>query len=395
MIIKQVIVAGHICLDLRPDLSKVPEGQFEALLQPGKLIEVDGMALSAGGVVSNTGLALHQLGVPVRLIGKIGQDPFGSLLKSLLVKHGQQLAADLVEDLSAATSFSIILNPPGLDRMFLHDPGANDTFYASDLPRATLGQADLFHFGYPSLMRSVYRGGGGELVSILQKARREGLTTSLDFSLPDLSSPAAGVDWPEVLANSLPLVDLFVPSVEELFFLLDRETFNRLSGTDGPAFQDAVTPSLLHDLSEIVLGYGVKALLVKLGHRGIYLRTAGSQSWAKGGRGLEGLGTDWHGRELWTPAFKATVRGTTGAGDAAIAGFLSAIAQNSDPVTALEMAAAAGACWVERTDAEAGIMDWEETLARIAQGWENLPLDLSNAGWRKDAESGIWEAEEQ
>ncbi len=391
MITKQAIVAGHICLDLRPDLSSVPEGQFEALLRPGKLIEVDGITLSTGGVVSNTGLALHQLGVPVRLIGKIGQDPFGALVKSLLEKHHPQLAADLVLDPSASTSFSIILNPPGFDRMFLHDSGANDTFYASDLPRATLRQADLFHFGYPSLMRSVYRGGGAELVSILQKAQREGLTTSLDFSLPDPSSPAAKVDWPEVLANSLPLVDLFVPSVEELIFLLDRVTYDRLSEPGKLALQDVVSPAMLHDLSEIILGYGVKALLVKLGHRGIYLRTAGSPAWAKGGRGLDGLGTEWHDKELWAPAFKAEVRGTTGAGDAAIAGFLSAILNDHGPTEALLMAAGAGACCVERMDENAGILSWEEILARISQGWETLPLDLSNDGWRRELDNGIWE----
>ncbi len=392
MIAKQAIVAGHICLDLHPNLSNVPQGQFEALLQPGKMIEVDGIDISAGGVVGNTGLTLHRLGVPVRLIGKTGQDLFGGLLKDVLTKHAPHLAADLVMDPSVSTGFSVVLNPPGVDRMFLHDPGANDTFYASDLPKATLGQADLFHFGYPSLMRSIYRGGGGELVSILQKARRAGLTTSLDFSLPDMSSPAAKLDWPDVMANALPFVDLFLPSVEELFFLLDREAYLNLSESGIITFQDSVTAAQLHALSEIVLGYGVKALLVKLGHRGIYLRTAESEAWAKGGRGLDGLGQAWHGRELWIPAFGVEVKCTTGAGDAANAGFISALLRGMDPEAALMLAAAAGACIVEQVDVGSGIPGWEEVLDRIDQGWEPLPLDLSDVAWRKDENSGIWEA---
>jgi sugar/nucleoside kinase (ribokinase family) len=158
------------------------------------------------------------------LIGKIGNDLFGRALQDIITAEGPPLADDLVIDLTLPTSFTIIINPPGFDRTFIHHPGANDTLYASDLPRGILQGADLFHFGYPPLMRSIYRGEGAELVSILQRARRAGLTTSLDYTLPDPSSPAGRVDWPAILDNTLPLVDLFVPSIEELLFLLNRET---------------------------------------------------------------------------------------------------------------------------------------------------------------------------
>ena len=388
---KTAIVAGTICLDIRPDLSKVPEGQFHTLLQPGKLIRVDGVGLTVGGAVGNAGLALHRLGTPVRLMGKVGEDPFGGITADLLAAEADALMANLVRDPSGITSYSIVLNPPGFDRTFLHAPGVNDTFYASDLPRADLKEADLFHFGYPSLMRSIYRGSGGELVSILQRVRREGLTTSLDFSLPDLSSPAARVDWPELLANSLPLVDLFVPSVEELVFMLDRATFDELNGNPDLPLQDAVTPELLHRLSDEVLGYGVKALLVKLGHRGVYLRTADAPAWEKGGRGLEGLGEAWYGRELWASAFAVDVAGTTGAGDAAIAGFLSGILRCESPEVALKMANAVGAACVEGGSPLAGIVPWDELLERVNAGWATCPLALTVEGWRKDEENGLWQ----
>lgn len=388
---KTVIVAGTIGLDIRPDLSKVPEGQFQSLLQPGQLIRVAGVGLTVGGAVGSAGLALHRLGTPVRLVGKVGMDPFGGLAADLLAGEAEALAQDLVRDPSGATSYSIILNPPGFDRICLHAPGVNDMFYASDLPRATLKEADLFHFGYPSLMRSIYRGGGGELVSILQRVRREGLTTSLDFSLPDLSSAAARVDWPELLTNSLPQVDLFVPSFEELVFMLDRETFDSLTANPDRPLQEAATPGLLDRLSAEVLSYGVAALLVKLGPRGAYLRTAGTQAWAKGGRGLDGLSDAWQGRELWAPAFKVDIAGTTGAGDAAVAGFLGSILRGESPETALRMANAAGAVCLEGGSVQEGVGPWEELLGRAQAGWETLPLDLAAEGWRKDEENGLWE----
>jgi sugar/nucleoside kinase (ribokinase family) len=391
MSVKQAILAGHICLDVTPDLSAVPDGQFQHLFQPGMLVRAGGIRLSTGGSVPNTGLSMHRLGVPVRLIGKIGNDLFGQALQDIINVEGPHLADDLVIDLTLPTSFTLIINPPGFDRTFIHHPGANDTFYASDLPRGILQGADLFHFGYPPLMRSIYRGEGAELVSILQRARRAGLTTSLDYTLPDPSSPAGKVDWLAILTNTLPLVDLFVPSIEELLFLLNREMYDHLHEDALTPIIDAVKPDLLSELSEMILGYGVKALLVKLGHRGIYLRTAGETRWEKGGRGLDGLDGSWHDRELWTPAFQAQVLATTGAGDAAIAGFLAGILGGSTSETALQVAAAAGALSVESPDAYSGLISWEALWARINQGWDTVPLDLAQHGWYWDQTLGLWE----
>jgi sugar/nucleoside kinase (ribokinase family) len=388
---KHAILAGHICLDVTPDLSAVPEGQFQHLFQPGSLIRAGGIRLSTGGSVPNTGLSMHRLGVPVRLIGKIGDDLFGQALGDIIAAEGSHLVDDLVIDLTLPTSFTIIINPPGHDRTFIHHPGANDTFYASDLPRAVLQEADLFHFGYPPLMRSIYRGEGAELVSILQRARRAGLTTSLDYTLPDPCSPAGRVDWLTILDNTLPLVDLFVPSIEELLFLLKRETYDRLFEVAPGSIIDAVEPDLLSELSELVLGHGVKALLVKLGHRGVYLRTAAGTRWQKGGRGLDGLDGSWHNREIWVPAYHATVLSTTGAGDAAIAGFLAGILQGTSPEIALQAAAAAGAISVETPDAYSGLMPWEALWACINQGWDTLALDLAQHGWRWDPTLRLWE----
>jgi sugar/nucleoside kinase (ribokinase family) len=173
--------------------------------------------------------------------------------------------------------------------------------------------------------------------------------------------------------------------------MLDRATFDELSGNPDRPLQDAVTPELLHRLSDEVLGYGVKALLVKLGQRGAYLRTAGASAWEKGGRGLEGLGEAWHSRELWAPAYEVSVAGTTGAGDAAIAGFLSGILRGESPEVALRMANAVGAACVEGGSPTMGIMPWEELLERVDAGWATLPLALMAEGWRKDEENGLWE----
>ena len=44
-----------------------------------------------------------------------------------------------------STSYSVILAIPGNDRIFLHNPGANNTFCSGDIPLQALEEAALFH----------------------------------------------------------------------------------------------------------------------------------------------------------------------------------------------------------------------------------------------------------
>ena len=81
MYAKRAIIAGLLCLDVIPDLSAVSEGQFQHRFQPGHLMRTGGVRSIPGGAVANTGLALHRLGIPVRLVGKIGDDLFGQVLQ--------------------------------------------------------------------------------------------------------------------------------------------------------------------------------------------------------------------------------------------------------------------------------------------------------------------------
>jgi len=45
--------------------------------------------VSTGGAVSNTGIALHRLGVPTRLMGKVGDDILGRAIPDVLRSHSR------------------------------------------------------------------------------------------------------------------------------------------------------------------------------------------------------------------------------------------------------------------------------------------------------------------
>ena len=222
---KTIVAAGHICLDITPVFpANKAYDRVQDILIPGKLIQTEAADVHTGGSVANTGLALKLLGNDVRLLGKVGDDAFGAIVRNILASCG---AGGLLTDPGSSTSYSVVLAVPGVDRVFLHNPGANDTFCGADIPDGALAGADLFHFGYPPLMRRMYENGGRELAGLFRRVKSLGIATSLDFAAVDPDTPAGRIDWRAILADVLPYVDFFVPSFEELCFMLDRPRYDR------------------------------------------------------------------------------------------------------------------------------------------------------------------------
>lgn len=362
-----ILVGGHICLDMIPAFHGTA---FD--LSPGKLHNIGKSIMATGGAVANTGLALHRLGVPVRLMGKIGNDFFGKAILLILENQHPSLSKWMLVSEEEATSYTIVISPPRVDRMFLHCTGANDSFGAGDVSDETLCEAGLFHFGYPPLMRRMYEEEGDELAALLQRAKAAGTTTSLDMAMPDPESAAGQVDWRRVLKKVLRYVDIFQPSVEEILFMLFREEAEERAGKHGgDPLTEHIDAILLQQLAAELLEMGAAVVVLKLGEHGLYLRTSASSS------RLENMGRyrpdnieSWLDRELYAPCFEVQVAGTTGAGDCTIAGFLAGFIQRLDPEDVLIGAVGTGAFNVEHRDATSGIPTWEEVQSRIASGWK-------------------------
>jgi sugar/nucleoside kinase (ribokinase family) len=384
----EVIVAGHICLDIIPRFTVDAGRELEAYLSPGRLSEVGPVALSTGGAVSNTGLSLHRLGVDTRLMGKTGDDLFGRAILRILREHGPELAEGMIVVPGETSSYTVVIDPPHIDRMFLHCAGANHTFGDNDVRYEVLQRARLFHLGYPPLLGRLYANGGKELLEVLRRAKETGVTTSLDMTMPDPAGPSGQVDWAAVMGRCMPAVDLFLPSAEEWLFMVDRPRFDRLSAQAGPGgMLNALQVGEIRELGQAALDMGAQIVVLKLGERGVYLRT--DDALGSLGRGAPADPAAWRGRELWAPCFVPDeLVGTTGAGDATIAGFLAAMLRGASPERALVIAAAAGACNVEAADALSGVRPWEETLARIDAGWRTSPMHLP--GWELDEQHGVW-----
>lgn len=371
---KKVIVAGHICLDVAP-VFDVANGSISELLVPGRLLPMDGIDIHTGGCVANTGLAMKLLGADVTLLGKIGRDEFGSLVLQILQKYGYDGVGDMIMSEEDSTSYSVVLNVPGNDRIFLHDPAANNTFCSDDVDFTGREDTALFHFGYPPLMARMCEKDGEELVNLFRRASQLGIATSLDLAAVDGNGPAGQADWKRILERVVPYVDFFLPSAEELCYMLDRERFDewrkRAGGDDITKRLDIMRD--VKPLADQMMQMGAKVILIKCGVAGLYYQTSGAEVLTGIGKNAGINIPDWCGKEgleeCYTPD---CVRSSTGAGDTCIAAFLTAMLKQKGLQRCIQLAAAAGACCVTSYDALGGLIPLEAMEEKIDAGWEKM-----------------------
>lgn len=388
-----VFVAGHICLDLLPSFeSKAKRQSLDEIFVPGKLNHVGESVLSSGGTVSNTGIALRQLGFSTGLMAKIGDDLFGQGLLRILDDFNEGL--QLIVDPASSTSYSIVIAPPGIDRTFLHHPGANDTFSSEDLDYQAIAKAKLFHFGYPPLMRKMYEDEGADLLAILNRVKDTGVSTSLDMAYPDPMSDAGKADWQSILAKCLPYTDIFLPSLEEILYMLRPDEFwelNTKAQDNKCSLIDLYDLKQLDDLAKEIISYGPALLVIKLGHKGLFMKAAGAER-------LQGAGRAFHDTQTWEDAcyfapsfYVEKIESTTGAGDAAIAGFLSGILAGQEPWLSLQLGCASAAEKIQVRQSFGGINSLEILIKKLSL-WEHELVDGIPDQWTYDDKRRIWES---
>ena len=126
---------------------------------------------------------------------------------------------------------------------------------------AELKDVQLFHFGYPCFMAKTYENEGAELIRMYKTVHDMGITTSMDPGMPDPNGPAGKVDWKKLLSKVLPYTDVFMPSADELLYMMMPERFG-----DG----DNIGVQELEKLGDELIGFGAAVVAIKLGQRGMY-----------------------------------------------------------------------------------------------------------------------------
>ena len=365
---KKVGVAGSVCLDINP----VFRAGGKVWLEEGKQTDLDDIRITLGGCVGNTGLALSRLGLPVKVFCKVGDDKLGLLVEEMLDNSGIDAVIEHTEDKSSA---SIIISPPDKDRTILHKSGASQTISADDIPDGFLDDISLFHFGYPPKMKNLWKDNGKGMAELLGRVKSHGAATSVDMCMPNIG------DGSEAISSFLKFTDIFLPSYEEMLRLLDPEEYESINNiASGHNLIDFIDGRTISEIADWILGNGVHIVLLKLGKKGLYLRTDDKASDIVG---LD-LCDEWNSRELWiAPKFIPNPVSTIGAGDTAIAGFLASLLSSYSPELSLSVASCTAAVCIESSD-RGHSMPVLETIKKIAE-CEYLQEDLSIEmhGWQR------------
>lgn len=290
---------------------------IDSLPARGALQLVPSITPHIGGCAANTGIGLQTLGIETTVVGKVGRDGFGTLVRSELEAHA--VTVQVVEDEAAPTSATMVMVSSDAERSFLHCIGANATLRFEDFDLSLLDGVKLLHIAGHGLMPSF---DGAGCAQLLQIARQQGIKTSLD------TAGAPDELWCRNLRSCLPHLDYFVPSLHEVQQL----------------FPIAQTPETI---AEELLRAGVGVVALKMGEAGSYVSD----------------GTTGH----FVPPFKVEAVDATGAGDAFAAGFLTGTLRGFSLETAARLGNAAGALCVTEVGTVAGYRTLPETLDFISQ----------------------------
>ena len=255
-----------------------------------------GFTLGPGGKGSNQAVAAAKAGGKVTFISRVGNDAFGAMALAAYAEAGVKANVMKMERVSTGAAFIFVDEMSG-DNAIIVVPGAAGLIGIEDVEanRAVIESAAIFMTQLEQPLEAALHG--------LSIAKRAGAMT--------IFNPAPASAIPDGIYG---LCDFIVPNEVEA-----AELVGHAIETDEQARAAART----------LIGRGAKAAVITLGARGALYHTAGESE--------------------FIPAFSAgSVIDTTGAGDAFLGGFATAISEGRVPIEAVRFGCATAAIAVTR-----------------------------------------------
>ena len=299
---QHILVVGSLNMDLVVRTIRHP--------QIGETVIGHDFHIYPGGKGANQAVAVARLGCPVKMIGRVGKDPFGEQLLSTITADHVDVSYILQDDKAATGVAFVTVDDIGQNTIVVAS-GANARLTPEDISGAEEAFVDasvlLLQLEIP--LATVERAIG--------LARKNGAQIVLN------PAPAQLLE-----ADLLEQVDFLVPNQNELALL---------------AGQESISASI-----DMLCKLGVKRLVVTLGEDGVLVADDGVQD--------------------QIPAHQVPVVDTTAAGDAFAGAFAVALQEGLSTREAAKWGNAAGALAVTRPGAQPSLPTRQELLNFLDRG---------------------------
>jgi len=306
---KPIIVVGSINIDLVANTERIPGA--------GETVTGQDFQIHHGGKGANQAVAAARLGYPVQMIGRVGDDAFGSQLRTGLETAGVDTAS--VATTPGSSGVAVIVVSGSGENSIVVIPGANAHVTPADLDAniEILRSAGLVLTQLEIPLETVLH-----LASI---CAREGVPLILD--------PAPARELPQDLFRH---VAWFTPNETEAAFFAGNTAGTTSARDQAP-------------IAKILLEKGVQGVILKLGSQGAYIASA------------DGLAQS-------IQSFPVHAVDTTAAGDCFNGTFAVGLLLGKSPVESARFASAASAISVTRPGAQPSMPEMAEVGQLLSSG---------------------------
>ena len=303
-----VMVFGSINMDLTTYVKRLP--------RPGETLFGKAYLTVPGGKGNNQAVAAARLGAPVKIVGRVGNDGFGSDILKMI--ESENIDAHLIcKDNQSETGLAVISVDESAENNIIVISAANMNIDKSDVLRA-VNELD----GIKVLMLQLEVPLEAS-IQLARKAKENNIKVILD------PAPAPEEDFDSSIYTS---INIITPN--------ERET-ETLVGFALDTNQD------VEKAANILQKKGVETIVIKRGSKGVYLKSASVNA--------------------HIPVYKVNAIDSVAAGDAFNGGLAVALSEGKDIIEAVRWGAAAGAIATTRKGALPSMPFRDEVLKILNQ----------------------------